>query len=1145
MESVAAGQWKFTDGKSWNRDEQIRVSCLDSEESGLPRCLYEDQTAFLGEDLPAVFGGGGVETNNETSAECIDLCEKTSGCRYWTWIMEERVNCFLKKSLVNTERRPKHVSGSDPSACTITSPVVTTPITTPAEPTEEPKYNENEINGKFKIMMGWNDKFNDPESEEYQDLANTIETDLEDMLRKERDLSEQVEEFTVTVEKFRRGSVVCDFKVNYILKEAYIAIPFAIKPSNITNAMGNNVKFKKGILFQRFLIAGGSFNASSPVDHCSAKGCSHKCNYDYSVEDYVCTCPPTLQLASDGLTCLQEPEASSRLPEIEVTFLPTDCLWSPWSDWSQCSLCGTPGQRERKRTVAVPEKNGGSCLGSDQEFVECEEICEETDSSTDEPSVEVVTSVSTETGDEGEGRADTIDTTLANEVTEKTTDGPIEVTEQTIENLEPETEIDVEDNVMDQSSEMESTTDTAETSGEVEQSLDQSTEEQKPTTEEIVTEATTGAETEKDENVTETDEGIIYPLSEDPTETETTTATLEEEDFGRKLPTEQNVMMSTESVIEMTTESEMDPIVQYTTTKQGMDTSYETTMESVTSEKVTEVAVDISTEDSTTTDSTVMSMETQTTTASSEPLIPSEVVGEVTETTSAEVMTEVTEVTTTSAVETESPDAVEMDTTTEVMNEEPEVSNVVTEPASPMETTPVEEILSKEPRIDVEAEMEADMTTSATIQEVPAVSTQTDIDSLSQVIEVTTVMEDELTTVNNVKMSEADTEDEDDMEPENVTTEKNIEDVETTSMKQMEEVTTVPSVTEGVTVKETPVEVTETIATEVMTETLVDSTTPSAVETESPVEVDMDTTTEVMTEKDEVVDIVTETASPMETTPVEEILSKEPRIDIEAEMEAEMTTSATIQEVPAVSTQTDVDSLSQETERPMEAEIDTTTEMVEVPKVVTEAASSVETTTTEELEVELTTVKKEAITESSVEVTTVTGDELTTVADVKMTTVNDVEMNEARNVEVSTNDEEIELNAEDVTTEGPMVELETTSMKQMVEVTTVEVMSETEADMTMVTTVRPRLEEAVTTTVSPVEEDGADQEFLCQPAGSQSDSGDLNMNCVHTTGDQDRTVMILIPRDVIGDISLDRLYDKNVKIVVKDFMVMDRSPRRL
>ena len=39
-------------------------------------------------------------------------------------------------------------------------------------------------------------------------------------------------------------------QVNYILKEAYIAIPFSIKPSNITNIMGQNFKFKKGVLFQ-------------------------------------------------------------------------------------------------------------------------------------------------------------------------------------------------------------------------------------------------------------------------------------------------------------------------------------------------------------------------------------------------------------------------------------------------------------------------------------------------------------------------------------------------------------------------------------------------------------------------------------------------------------------------------------------------------------------------------------------------------------------------------------------------------------------------------------------------------------------------------------------------------------------------------
>ena len=164
MEAVAAGQWKYTDGKSWQLDQQITVLCLDEVEAGLPRCLYEDQTTFLGSDLPAVFGGGGVETNTQSSAECIDLCERTSGCKYWTWVMEEKVNCFLKSSLVKSERRPKHVSGSDPSACTVTPPAVTTPVTTTQQPTEATaSYNENEINGQFKIMMGWDDKFRDIE----------------------------------------------------------------------------------------------------------------------------------------------------------------------------------------------------------------------------------------------------------------------------------------------------------------------------------------------------------------------------------------------------------------------------------------------------------------------------------------------------------------------------------------------------------------------------------------------------------------------------------------------------------------------------------------------------------------------------------------------------------------------------------------------------------------------------------------------------------------------------------------------------------------------------------------------------------------------------------------------------------------------
>merc|ERR1711971_328063 len=127
-----------------------------------------------------------------------------------------------------------------------------------------------------------------------------------------------------------------------------------------------------------------------------------------------------------------------------------------------------------------------------------------------------------------------------------------------------------------------------------------------------------------------------------------------------------------------------------------------------------------------------------------------------------------------------------------------------------------------------------------------------------------------------------------------------------------------------------------------------------------------------------------------------------------------------------------------------------------------------------------------------------------------------------------------------------IVEVETTTMKEMLTTVEVVAISESDDDMTVVTTLRPRLdEEAFTdtdsTTVQPEQED---QMFLCQPAQTGEESGDLPMSCEHISGDQEKSVMLLIPRDVIGD-RINRLFDKNVKIVVRDFMLMDRSPRRL
>jgi len=461
VEDVAKEEWKYTDGTTWNVDPQLSVSCLDAKSKA--KCTYNDGVQFVGGDLPSEFGGGGIQTNMNSSAECIEECEKRTGCQYWTWVQEQGTNCFLKVDRVDSVRRPKYVSGSLPSACIqaeddeeeddqqdagelsvcthkgvdfvggdlfqvaaasvddcrqqcaeqascqlfsyvadeatgcylkteavrakVSANVVSGAIASICEEfvlphvssEESSVYNPNQIDGKFKIMMEFREELNDPESKEFNELAGSLEKYLLDMLVNEPEFNEQAT-FDVRVESFRPGSVVCNFKVNYVLKEAYLAVPFAIKPSNITDSMNKNFKYKKGILFQRFLIAAGSFKSAAPVDHCQAKGCSHKCNYDYDIEDYVCTCPPALTLGPDAKTCLDpnevpeeadtaEGEITTVQPEVVVALLPSDCLWSAWSQWSPCS-CDT-NLSTRSRSIAIPAKNGGTCSGTYEEEEEC------------------------------------------------------------------------------------------------------------------------------------------------------------------------------------------------------------------------------------------------------------------------------------------------------------------------------------------------------------------------------------------------------------------------------------------------------------------------------------------------------------------------------------------------------------------------------------------------------------------------------------------------------------------------------------------------------------------------------------------------------------------------------------------------------
>jgi len=488
VEDVAQEQWKYTDGSAWHVDPLLTVSCLTARSP--PECTYNDGVQFVGGDLPAEFGGGGIETNMNSSSECIEECEKREGCQYWTWVQQEGANCFLKVDRIESVRRPKYVSGSIPSACVpsqessaqgesvctyegidfvggdlfsipalsvddcrqqcedqvacklfsyvaeedigcylkteavkaqVADEVVSGAIFdiceefvlphSASEVESNEVYNANEIHGSFRIMMDFKEELNNRESQEFKDLSGALEKYLLNMLENEPELSEQAT-FDVRVVDFKPGSVICNFKVNYVLKEVYLAIPFAIKPSNITDAMNKNFKFKKGILFQRFLIAAGSFKSSTPVDHCEAKGCSHKCDYNYDQQEYVCTCPPDLVLNTDDKTCVgpedvNEVDVSGETeigttgrPEVTVTLLPTDCLWSAWSEWAPCS-CDT-GKTERTREIAIPAKNGGICSGRYKEVEDCETaLCNESEGTTLK-SMEVFESVTEEALKENE-----------------------------------------------------------------------------------------------------------------------------------------------------------------------------------------------------------------------------------------------------------------------------------------------------------------------------------------------------------------------------------------------------------------------------------------------------------------------------------------------------------------------------------------------------------------------------------------------------------------------------------------------------------------------------------------------------------------------------------------------------------------------
>jgi len=165
-------------------------------------------------------------------------------------------------------------------------------------------------------------------------------------------------------------------------------------------------------------------------------------------------------------------------------------------------------------------------------------------------------------------------------------------------------------------------------------------------------------------------------------------------------------------------------------------------------------------------------------------------------------------------------------------------------------------------------------------------------------------------------------------------------------------------------------------------------------------------------------------------------------------------------------------------------------------------------------------------------------------------------------------DIEKENNAEDVTTVTSPIN--TDSEKETSPVTLISI-EETDEAVTIVTTARPTIladadEKAIleaVTTLAPQKEnssevsgntgtldsttvaaDQSDVEFVCKESNPGVEDSDIPLKCVLSNGENERTVVIVLSKESLG-VTREKLFDKNVKLIVKDFMLMERSPRNL
>ena len=167
-------------------------------------------------------------------------------------------------------------------------------------------------------------------AEEMADLSTEIEQSLGEMLSEEKDISDQVE-FKVTVEKILVAGAEVDFKIQYNIKDSFQA--FEINPVDMRQVLIRDFQYRRGILFAKFPVDEDSFHCSgsrSVEDSCERLNCSHQCGYDYSREEFVCTCPHHTTLDSSNTVCTAPQEETTTSTTTTSSTTSTSFTTTPW-----------------------------------------------------------------------------------------------------------------------------------------------------------------------------------------------------------------------------------------------------------------------------------------------------------------------------------------------------------------------------------------------------------------------------------------------------------------------------------------------------------------------------------------------------------------------------------------------------------------------------------------------------------------------------------------------------------------------------------------------------------------------------------------------------------------------------------------------